>query len=94
MFNIPDIKPQMEWSLIGSRGTISPLHTDSDGLGTLIVVLNGSKYWILMMRFGEHEINCSVNSLRPKWDPYFVNNGNNADQYCFEGVYLQKGDML
>ena len=67
---------------------------DSDGLGTLIVVLNGSKYWILMMRFGEHEIVCSINSLRPKWDPYFVNNWNNADQYCFEGVHLQKGDML
>ena len=49
VFNIPDIKPQMEWSLIGSRGAISPLHTDSNGLGTLIVVLNGSKYWILMM---------------------------------------------
>ena len=48
VFNIPDIKPQMEWSLIGSRGAISPLHTDSDGLGTLIIVLNGSKYWILM----------------------------------------------
>ena len=94
VFNVPDIKPQMDWSLIGSRGAIIPLHMDSDGLGTLIVVLNGSKYWILMMRFGEHEIVCSVDSLGPKWDPYFVNNGNNADQYCFEGVHLQKGDIL
>ena len=49
VFNVPDIKPQMELSLIRSRGAISPLHMDSNGLGTLIVVLNGSKYWILMM---------------------------------------------
>ena len=48
VFNVPDIKPQMAWSLIRSRGAISPLHMDSDGLGTLIIVLNGSKYWILM----------------------------------------------
>ena len=48
VFNVPDIKPQMEWSLIRSRGTISPLHMDSDGLGNLIIVLTGSKYWILM----------------------------------------------
>ena len=49
VFDVPDIKHQMEWSLIKSRGTINPLHTDSDGLGTVITVLNGSKYWILMM---------------------------------------------
>ena len=39
VFNVPGIKPQMEWSLIGIRGAIIPLHTDSDGLGTLIIVL-------------------------------------------------------
>jgi hypothetical protein len=93
MFDIPDIKPLMEWSLIGSRGTVSPLHANSDGLGTVVVVLEGSKYWILVTRFGENDI-CSGDSLEPAWNPYFVNNGNNADRYRFEGVHLQKGDML
>jgi hypothetical protein len=93
-FDVPDIKHLMEWSLIGTRGTISPLHADSEGLGTAIVILEGSKYWIVVTRFGEQEIICSVDSLGPNWDPYLVGNGNNADRYRFEGVHLQKGDML
>jgi hypothetical protein len=94
MFDVSDLKHQMEWSLIGVRGTVSPLHADSEGLGTEVVVLDGSKYWILVTRFGEHEIICSVDSLGPNWDPYFINKGNNADRFRFEGVHLQKGDML
>jgi len=84
----------MEWSLIGSRGTVSPFHVDSDGLGTVVVILKGSKYWILATRLGEHDIICSVDSLGPSWTPYFVNEGNNVDRFSFEGVHLQKGDML
>jgi len=84
----------MEWSLIGTKGTVSPLHADSDGLGTAIVVLKGSKYWIAVTRFGEHDIISSFDSLGPAWNPYFVNDGNNADRFRFEGVHLQKGDML
>jgi len=93
-FGIPDLKPQMEWSLIGSSGAVSPLHMDSEGLGTTIVVLGGSKYWILVTRFGEEEMVCSVDSLGPTWNPYFVNDGDNADRFRFEGVHLKKGDML
>lgn len=93
-FAVPDVKPRMEWSLIGSRGTVSPLHVDSEGLGTAIVVLEGSKYWIVATRFGEQEIICSLDSLGPTWNPYFINNGRNAERYRFEGVHLQKGDML
>ena len=94
VFDVPDIRPLMEWSLIGTKGTVSPLHADSDGLGTAIVVLKGSKYWIAVTRFGEHDIISSFDSLGPAWNPYFVNDGNNADRFRFEGVHLQKGDML
>jgi hypothetical protein len=94
VFNVPDIKSLMEWSLIGGRGSFSPLHMDSDGLGTAIVVLEGSKYWIVATRFGEHDTICTVDSLGPKWHPYFVNEGDNAKRFRFEGVHLQKGDML
>ena len=93
-FDIPDIKPLMEWSLIGSKGTISPLHADSDGLGTVVVVLEGSKYWVVVTRFGEEEIICSADSLGPSWNPYFINEGENANRYRFEGVHMQKGDMM
>lgn len=94
VFDVPDIKMHMEWSLIGCKGAISPLHIDSVGLGTAVVVLEGSKYWIVITRMGEHSIICSIDSLGPDWDPYFINNGDNVKLFRFEGVHLQKGDML
>ena len=84
----------MEWSLIGSRGAISPFHVDTLGLGTVVVVLEGSRYWIVITRMGDQEIISSVNSLGPCWNPYFVNNGDNVKCFCYEAVHLQKGDML
>jgi hypothetical protein len=94
VFEVPDIRAHMEWSLIGTRGTVSPLHVDSDGLGTVVVILDGSKYWIVATQFGESHIICSIDSLGPNWNPYFVNEGNNAKRFRFEGIHLQKGDML
>ena len=67
---------------------------DSEGLGTVVVVLEGSKYWIVATRYGDEEMICSVDSLGPSWNPYFINAGDNADRFRFEGVHLQKGDML
>ena len=93
-FEVPNVKSQMEWSLIGGRSAISPFHIDSDGLGSVVVVLEGSKYWILATRLGEHDEICSNNSFGPGWNPYVLNKGDNAERFCFEGVHLQKGDML
>lgn len=93
-FEVPDMKSQMEWSLVGGKGTISPFHIDSVGLGTVVVVLEGSKYWILITELGEHHIIHSVDSLGPGWNPYFINDGDNIKRFRFEGVHLQKGDML
>ena len=47
-FKVPDLRRHMEWSLIGSRGAISPFHVDTLGLGTVVVVLEGSRYWIVI----------------------------------------------
>ena len=93
-FEVPDIKSYMEWSLIGGRGSISPFHVDSEGLGTVLVVLEGSKYWIVATRLGDSDTICSVDSLGPAWSPYFINEGDNAKLFHFEAVHLQKGDML
>ena len=84
----------MECSLIGGKGAISPFHVDSVSLGTVVVILEGSKYWIVITQMGEHEIISSVDSLSPGWNPYFVNDGDNMKHFCYEGVHLQKGDML
>lgn len=94
VFEVPEIQPQMEWSLIGTKGAISSLHVDSDGLGTAVVVLEGSKYWIVATRIGEQDIISSIDSLGPNWTPYLVNEGENANRFRFEGVHLNKGDML
>lgn len=94
VFNIPDTKPHTEWSLVGGKGAISPFHVDSEGLATVVVVLDGSKYWIVATKFGEHEIISSVDSLGSNWDPYFVNVGDNVNNFHFEAVHLMKGDML
>lgn len=93
-FEVPEIKSDLEWSIIGSRGSVSPFHVDSEGLGTVVVVLEGSKYWIVATRLGEHDNICSFDSLGPCWTPYFVNEGDNAKHFRFEAVHLQKGDML
>lgn len=93
-FDVPNVKSKLEWSLIGGRGAISPLHVDSDGLGTVVVVVEGSKYWIVVTRFGEQEIICTVDSLGPTWNPYFINDGDKINGFRFEGIHLQKGDML
>jgi hypothetical protein len=84
----------MEWSLVAGKGAISPFHVDSDGLATVVVVLEGSKYWIVATRVGNEESISTVNSLGPDWNPYHINDGADIDQFRFEAVHLQKGDML
>ena len=93
-FKVPDLRGHMEWSLIGSRGAISPFHVDSVGLSTAVVVLEGSKYWIVITQIGDLEIISSVNSLGPGWNPYFINDGDNVKCFRYEEVHLQKGNML
>ena len=93
-FDVQDVKSMLEWSLICGRGAISPFHIDSDGLGTVVIVLEGSKYWIVATRFGDKETICEVDSLGPDWNPYLINDGDKIDSFSFEAVHLQKGDML
>ena len=93
-FQVPDLRSNVEWSLIGSRGAISPFHIDSEGFGTVVSVLHGSKYWIVATRMGESDTISSVDSLGPDWTPYFLTEGNNGDRFRFEAVHLRKGDML
>ena len=94
MFDVCGVKSLMEWCLVGSRGAISPFHVDSEGLGSVVVILEGSKNWILATRSGDKDTISSCNSLGPRWNPYFVNDEENVNYFRFEAVHLQKGDML
>lgn len=93
-FQVPNLRSKLEWALVGGKGAISPFHVDSDGLCTVVVVLEGSKYWIVATRMGDQDRISSVNSLGPDWSPYYINDGGNIDHFRFEAVHLQKGDML
>ena len=84
----------MEWSLIGGKDAISSMHVNTEGFLTLVLVLEGSKYWIVGTQIGDNEDICSVDSLGPNWDPYLINEGSNSGRYRFEAVHLQKGDMM
>ena len=70
------------------------MHVDTEGFATLVLVLEGSKYWIVRTHIGDDEDICSVDSLGPNWDPYLINEGSNSGCYQFEAVHLQKGDMM
>jgi hypothetical protein len=93
-FAVANLRSKLEWSLVAGKGAISPFHVDSDGLCTVVVVLEGSKYWVVATGLGEQEDLSNVDSLGPHWDPYYINNGDKIDRFRFEAVHLQKGDML
>ena len=93
-FDVPELKSQLEWTIIGGKGAISPFHMDSDGLGTVVVVQEGSKYWIVATKIDDDDNICRTDSLGPDWNPYHLNEGDNVNRFRFEAVHLQKGDML
>lgn len=67
---------------------------DCEGLGTVVIVLEGRKYWAVATQIGDEEDVSTVDSLGPNWDPYLINRENNINRYRFEAVHLSKGDML
>lgn len=84
----------MHWALVGAKRAFSPLHIDAEGLGTLVQILHGSKYWIIISKIGEDDDLCSVDSLGAAWDPYLIAEGDKIQHFKFEGVHLKPGDML
>jgi hypothetical protein len=93
LFNVPHTREDTEWSLIGGKDAISPIHLDSEGCATLILVLEGSKYWIVATKIDGKDDISSANSLGPDWDPYILNK-EDLHGYQFEAVHLRKGDMM
>jgi hypothetical protein len=94
IFDVPETRKYTEWSLIGGKDAISSIHMDCEGLGTVVIVLEGRKYWVVATEIGGDEDVSSVDALGPQWDPYVFNNGKDLSGYRFEAVHLTKGDML
>jgi hypothetical protein len=51
--------------LIGEKDAISSMHVNAEGFATLVLVLEGSKYWIVATQIGDDKDICSINSLGP-----------------------------
>lgn len=94
VFDVPDLRDDIHWALVGAKRAFSPLHIDPEGFGTLVHVLYGSKYWMIVTKIGEDDDICSVDSLGANWNPYLINEGDNIERFQFEGVHLKRGDML
>jgi hypothetical protein len=65
LFNVPGTRKLMEWLLIGGKDAISSMHVNAEGFTTLVLVLEGSKYWIVATQIGDNEDICSIDSLDP-----------------------------
>jgi hypothetical protein len=94
LFDVPGTRELTEWSLIGGKDAMSSMHVDAEAFTTLVLVLEGGKYWIVVTQIGDNESICSIDSLGFNWDPYHINEGSNDGCYQFEVVHLQKGDMM
>jgi hypothetical protein len=93
LFDVPGTRELTEW-LIGGKDAISSMHVNAEGFTTFVLVLEGSKYWVVVAQIGDDEDICSIDSLSPNWDPYHINEGSNDGRYQFEAVHLQEGDMM
>jgi hypothetical protein len=69
LFNVPGTRELIEWSLIGGKDAISSMHVDTEGVATLVLVLEESKYWTVATQIGDNKDICSIDSLSPNWDP-------------------------
>jgi hypothetical protein len=94
LFDVPGTRELTEWSLIGGKNAISSMHVNAEGFTTLVLVLEGSKYWIVATQIGDDEDICSIDSLGPNCGPYHINEGSNDGRHRFEVVHLRKGDMM
>ena len=48
VFYVPNTRHYTEWSLIGRRDSISLMHIDAKRFGTVIIMLEERKYWIVV----------------------------------------------
>jgi hypothetical protein len=86
------------WGIASTRNASSWAHMDAQGVGTVIKVITGSKYWVLMTpkqqkRAAKDDGAGNMNSIRafgPGWSP----SGACEALWDHEGVLLREGDVL
>jgi hypothetical protein len=69
LFDVPGTRELTEWSLIGGKDAISSMHVDTEGFATSVLVLEGSKYWIIATQIGDHEDIAPLTLLAPTGIP-------------------------
>ena len=83
----------MRWALVSTSGTYSPWHIDCDGLGMVIEVKEGSKWWIIARpKPGEslQQLLSRIEAFIDVFDPRV----SNADLWDCEAILLTPGTRL
>lgn len=81
------------WGLAATAGAFHTFHVDSNGLGTYISPVEGSKWWIVARPIGslDHSTFEDVGFFLNK---SFSVNGNGAGVFALEAILLEPGTTL
>lgn len=81
----------MRWAIAATANTITWLHIDSDGLGTIIMVINGMKVWIVLRALPNWSFADINFFLRREFQ---LDRALNGDYFGLEAIVLTPGTRL
>ncbi len=79
------------WSLVSTRGAITYIHSDSQGVGTAVRVLTGRKLWYIFRRIYTKPNDSRTDEYLQEWEPGFIPDPKDWDA---EVVLLELGTIL
>lgn len=91
-----NLKDDTTWGLAGTKGATSLTHIDDDGLATVVRIMAGSKYWVVMNSKTPQDDNDYAGDLK-SIDAFPVNfsyGDSGAGYFEGEGILLTTGDVL
>ena len=83
--------PDMRWGLAATKGARHWIHVDSDGLGTIVDVLCGGRWWLLFTPSKNFDLT-NFGDIDHFFFDFDVTNP--PDHWDVEAVYLQPGVRL
>lgn len=91
-----NLRDETDWAIAGNKGVTSLTHIDDDGFATVVRVMAGSKYWVLMdSREPSDDEDFSGNLSSINAFPFNFSYGHAGDGYFkAEGLHLVAGDTL
>ena len=83
----------LRWNLAATQGAFHPWHIDSDGYGTFVNVITGSKWWIVARP--KNSLNAEIFNTTSIWlDTEFGQDKSGENIFDVEAILLQPGSQL